>query len=113
MIRWLGRSPVLLLGLCLFALGAGPLLLAAALHPDEGPSLHSVLAGCTFVPSVVLILGGVLDMLFRVVPQERRRRLLARRRERGLCIECGSERPDPGGPCPRCGAPPDSDTSGR
>lgn len=78
--------------LCVPRLYSGP--------PSTGPEMGGV---CSVRLALVLVGGGILDVLVRVIPQHRRETEQTWRLRNGLCLRCGYDLRGSSERCPECG----------
>ena len=97
------RLPVLIAGLALGVVSLGASFVVPSLHPQNEPMSLSGIVMCSAELALVLIGGGVLDLLVRVVPQYRREIEQDRRLQSGLCLNCGYDLRGSRERCPECG----------
>ena len=70
--RLILSSRPLVLGLLLLLIGTGPLVAWLILDPAANPVLPGMLAGCSFPFAVLITVGGLADLVLRVIPEHRR-----------------------------------------
>ncbi len=101
--RWMLDSPLLVVGSLLLVTGTGPLVVWLMLDPSANPVLPGIFAGCTFPFAVLLTIGGLADLVLRVIPARRREVERQRRKQQGLCLHCGYDLRGSKNRCPECG----------
>lgn len=101
--RLILRSPLLVVGSLLLLIGSGSLLARLVLDPGANPVLPGMLAGCSLPFAMLISIGGLADLAFRVLPQHRREVEQQRRKQQGLCLHCGYDLRGSHDRCPECG----------
>lgn len=100
------RSPLLIAGLVWGFLCLAVLFLVPNLHSGPVPPNLNMITACSVERlALILIGGGILDVLVRVIPQRRRETEQTWRLRNGLCLRCGYDLRGSSERCPECGTP--------
>ena len=99
------RSPLPLTGLTVGTLALTAAFLVPSLRSGPGMTGVAMVGTCSFGLALVLISGGILDVLVRVIPEYCREAAQLRRLRNGLCLRCGYDLRGSSERCPECGTP--------